>query len=143
MSIGELDRVFCDAPLLPLPHGRFDGIHLVRLRNRGADLQPIRFLDAVVFQRLPWGIDFDANVWFSFSPVLTAGRFEARAERSRWRDTRAFGMHYGVSRLPELVKRALYDEVKPLGGALCLGIGGINREAGMGDHFYFALARRA
>jgi hypothetical protein len=35
----------------------------------------------------------------------------------------------------------LYDEVKPLGPDLCLGIGGINARVGRGDHFFFALAR--
>jgi hypothetical protein len=46
---------------------------------------------------------------------------------------------YDVSRLPGFVRRHLYDEVRPLGPELCLGIGGLNRAAGRGALFYFAL----
>ena len=67
--------------------------------------------------------------------------FEARVERSRWRETDSVVLRYEGSRLPGALRRLLYDEVKPLGEGLVLGIGGGNDGPGRGDHFFFALER--
>jgi hypothetical protein len=98
-------------------------------------------MQRVGFAWTPWGIDFDRRLWFFFAPRLAIGRFELRVDESRWRDTRAVQLHYDVSRLPHAIRRQLYDEVKPLSDRWMLGIGGIDRERGEGDHFFFALER--
>lgn len=92
---------------------------------------------------MPFGIDFDARRWWFLHPRLAVGRFELCQERSRWRDTDALTLRYHPSRLPGPLRDVLYDEVKPLGDDLLLGLGGLNWEVGRGDHFYFALTRLA
>ena len=47
-----------------------------------------------------------------------------------------------IDRLPRFVRDMLYDEVKPLSERLILGIGGINRGRGEGEHLFFALERQ-
>lgn len=140
MSIEALDRVYIEAPLLDIPKRAMRGVVLHRLHNEGTRLQPYRFFEWVGFEAMPWGIDFTKDDWFFFAPVIGMGRFNAEARDSRWRDTRSFGLNYAVSDLPKWITRELYDEVKPLSGSLCLGLGGINRARGLGDHFYFALS---
>ncbi len=141
MSIEQLDRVFSDAPLLDLPKRRFDGETLVRLQNRGALMKRHRILEGLGFEAMRWGIDFIADDWFFYTPLFAIGHFQPRPGPSRWRDTESIGLHC-IARLPHVIKRELYDEVKPLSDSLVLGIGGVNREKTMGDHFYFALRAR-
>ena len=75
------------------------------------------------------------------TPPLRIGHFEPSVGPSRWRNTDTIGLHYEISRLPGPIKRVLYDEVKRLDEATCLGIGGENEGPGKGDHFWFALER--
>ncbi|MBZ0119898.1 MAG: hypothetical protein K8H88_23115 [Sandaracinaceae bacterium] len=121
--------------------GRYRGHFLRWIDNAGARKPLWRLSEGLGFGVLPFGIDFDRRLWFFFDRRVAMGRFDLRAERSRWRDTQAFCLHYEVSRLPALVRGVLYDEVKPLSQGWLLGIGGVNAERGLGDHFYFALRR--
>lgn len=139
-SLEELESVFASDGLVRVPDGCYRGIFLARLRTRGARTPIGRFISAG-FATTPFGIDFRSNAWFLVHPRMQAGRFEPRVGRSRWRETDAVTLHYGVSRLPAQIRGALYDEVKPLSDAICLGLGGINAERGDGDQFFFALER--
>jgi len=139
LPIEELDQIFCQTSHVDMPYGCFKGEHIVRLKNPGSKLPLSRVLEFLGFEVAPFGIDFRSNRWFFFSNLLQAGRFEPTVERSRWRPTDVVALHYNVSRLPRPMRNFLYDEVKPLSDTLLLGLGGINRELGMGDHFYFTL----
>jgi hypothetical protein len=136
-SVDELERLYREAPLGPEPRGVFRGRMLRYLSP------PLAFkaLDWLMFDLPPYGIDFDRRAWWFVSPKLRSGRFDFTAGPSRWRRTETLRLEYGASRLPQVVRGLLYDEVKPLAGDLCLGLGGINRPAGSGEHFYFALTR--
>ena len=125
------------------PHGIHRG-HFLAWNEASVSRHPhFRRLERAAFSWTPWGIDFDRRLWFFLAAPLAAGRFEPRVEESRWRETRTVALHYGASRLPEAFRRYLYDEVKPLSERWMLGIGGIDRERGEGDHFFFALERIA
>jgi hypothetical protein len=147
MTVAELDDVYVRSPLRPLPTGRFDGKTICRFDNPGAVHPVFRPLEWLGFEALRWGIDFDVPRWFWWgaTPIsrstLEAGRFDPRPGRSRWRETEAVGLFYEPSRLPRFVRDTLYDEVKPLTDDLALGIGGVSRDKGQGDHFYFLLTR--
>jgi hypothetical protein len=101
----------------------------------------VRAVDWLLFDAPPFGIDFDTRCWWFGRPRLQAGRFRASPGPSRWRDTPTLRLEYDVSRLPRPVRALLYDEVKPLDGERCLGLGGIDADAGEGDHFFFSLER--
>lgn len=139
LSIEQLDDIFCESDRVEMPYGCFAGRTICRLHNRGAKLPVPRVLEFVGFELMPYGIDFRSNSWYFVSSALQAGRFAPRVSRSRWRPTEVVALHYNVSRLPRPMRNFLYDEVKPLTDTLLLGLGGINRELGMGDHFYFTL----
>jgi hypothetical protein len=137
LDVSGLERLYKHAPDGEVPTGRWRGVFLVELP--GVPLV-YRAIDHLMFDLTPFGIDFDRRVWFFFrQPRLAAGHFRTEPGRSRWRDTGAIALHYDPSRLPGPVRGILYDEVKPLGPELCLGIGGVNREAPEGPHFFFAL----
>jgi hypothetical protein len=121
--------------------GVYEGHVLGRIDNDGARRPFWEWSQRIAFEWIPFGIDFDRGLWFFFSPRVAMGRFEARSQRSRWRETDAFGLHYETSRFPNVVRDVLYDEVKPLDDRLLMGLGGVNAERGEGDHFYFALTR--
>ena len=137
-----LERLFAHEAPIAVPKGLFDGSTLERLDNPGAQHPVWRRLEGLGFERTPFGVDFDRHRWFFHRPKLGIGRFEARVGRSRWRDTRAVILRYDRSRLPSPVKSMLYDEVKPLGPDLVLGLGGIDAGRNHGDHFFFLLERR-
>ena len=120
--------------------GIYDGVFLKRLDKSGSR-KPM-YIASKAFEIVPFGIDFDSNQWFFGNPLFQAGRFKVSVGKSRWRECNTQSLHYEVSRLPGFVKNVLYDEVKPLSANLCIAIGGINEEAGPGDHFFFALQRR-
>lgn len=141
LSIAELERLFAHDSAIDVPEGRFEGRVLARLDNRGARRLRWRAMQIPMFEWLPFGIDFDRSRWFFVSPSAQVGRFEARVERSRWRDTEVVTLRYEPSRLPGPIKSILYDEVKPLSDDLVLGLGGQNAGTGEGDHFFFALTR--
>jgi hypothetical protein len=127
--------------LASLPRGTWRGHHLQWIDNPGSRRLFARSAQRLMFEWTPWGIDFDRRLWFFWTTRAAAGRFELRAQRSRWRDTDTFGLHYGVSRLPAPIRRLLYDEVKPLSPAWMIGIGGVDAERGLGDHFFFVLEK--
>ncbi|MBI9077138.1 MAG: hypothetical protein JEZ02_17145 [Desulfatibacillum sp.] len=138
-TVEELEAVFTKDGNLVAPTGRFWGRHLLRLDVAGSR-RPLHWVSRP-FAHTPFGVDFNANKWFFFGPWLRMGRFRAVEGTSRWRNTRSVALHYDDSGLPGFVRNMLYDEIKPLGPDLCLGLGGVNRETGAGDHFFFALGR--
>ena len=133
-----LEALFASAPVGPTPTGRFEGHALARVDRPHASGR-IGDLLTAPFERLRWGVDFTDHTWFFVLPALKMGRHRLCPGRSRWRDTDVLALHYDVSRLPRPIRSRLYDEIKPLSTTLCLGIGGINRPAGAGDLFFFAL----
>jgi len=141
MTIDELESLWRRPVGASVPRGVYRGRVLKRIDHPTSRHPLWRLTERVGFEWAPFGIDFDRRLWFFGSPHLAAGRFEPRRQGSRWRDTDAIGLHYGVSRLPRPIRRHLYDEVKPLSKHWMLGIGGINAERGEGDHFFFALER--
>ena len=141
MSVEELEAAFGHRDEIRVPRGVHRGHFLAWLDNPSARQKRWRWPQRAGFQWTPFGVDFDRNLWFFFTPAVAMGRFEARVERSRWRGTDAVVLRYERSRLPLAFRRILYDEVKPLDDGLVLGIGGSNAGRGRGDHFFFALER--
>ncbi|MFW5877146.1 MAG: hypothetical protein ACOCXM_10455 [Myxococcota bacterium] len=137
----QLEAMFAHDGPIGIPAGAFRGRVLCRLDNPGARRLWWRGTQKLGFEWLPFGVDFSRRRWFFFGPALGVGRFEPRIQASRWRDTRAVALHYDPSGLPGPVRRVLYDEVKPLGPDLVLGLGGIHAGPGLGDHFFFLLER--
>jgi len=137
---GELERVYREAPPAPAPEGRFWGRVLGRVDT---SLARSRAVTAILlpFERLRFGVDFTAGRWFFVHPRARLGRFRLEPGRSRWRDTETLRVRYDVSRLP--LRRVLYDEIKPLSRDVCLGLGGVNLERGLGDLFFFLLEAEA
>lgn len=142
LSYQQLEQLYTSAAgPQQVPRGLFRGHHLAwnqATAGRGRLFKPIIFLG---FKLLPYGIDFRQRRWFFLNSGLTVGRFAARVGPSRWRDTEAVCLEYHGSRVPGLIRRQLYDEVKPLSDNLCLGFGGLNAPTGEGDIFFFGLER--
>lgn len=138
-SLGALEDMYRAAPLAPMPRGLFRGRVLMPVDSPLARSARGR-MTLMPFARTPiWGIDFTRHAWFFVSPRYRIGRFRAELGPSRWRDADVLRLTYDVSRLPHLIRRGLYDEIKPLGEGLCLGLGGLNAERGAGDLFFFEL----
>jgi hypothetical protein len=137
MALGELEGLYRDAPVGPPPSGLYRGRVLRWLETPAA--RRWRPLDAVLFEKTRFGVDFDRRLWWFIQPKLALGRFVVSYGPSRWRPTDTFRLEYAPSRLP--VRALLYDEVKPLEADLCLGIGGLNADRGEGEHFFFSLTR--
>ena len=142
-SLAELENLYVTTRTPgAAPRGSYAGEFLCWVDSPGARRPDVRALDTLMFRAVRFGVDFDAQRWWFVRPSLRAGRFRVSAGRSRWRDTETLRLEYDVSRLPRFVRTRLYDEVKPLADGLVLGLGGINREAGVGEHFFFALTRQ-
>ena len=141
MSLAELEVLYRDTPLGQIPTGVFHGTVLHWLDNPGARDPFFHTVEWFGFDVLRWGIRFDRWQWWFLCQCLSLGRFDATVGPSRWRDTETHRLRYERACLPRFVRDTLYDEVKPLGADLCLGIGGINRGRGEGDHFFYALYR--
>ena len=139
-SADELERLYRESPVGASPSGLYRGRLLRWLDTPGARRPLVRVLDHLLFERTTFGVDFERRLWWFVRPELAAGRFVFSPGPSRWRETDTWRLEYAVSRLP-ILRGILYDEVKPLDGETCLGIGGINAERGEGDHFFFALTR--
>jgi hypothetical protein len=137
LSVTELEQLYRREPLGVMPRGCFVGRLLRYVESAGARRPLVRGLDWLFFEAPRFGVDFDRRRWWFIHPALGAGRFLATPGRSRWRDTETLKLSYAPSRLP--IRGLLYDEIKPLGDALCLGIGGLNFDRGEGDHFFFEL----
>ena len=141
MSLGQLEELYLQPAEVEVPIGVFKGHHLAwneEVASRNRLLRPVIHLG---FKALPYGVDFDQRRWFFLDSGITVGKFEPRIGPSRWRETETVCLEYHVSRLPGLLRKKLYDEVKPLSGSLCLGFGGLNAPRGRGDIFFFALER--
>lgn len=141
LSPAELEALWLEPVELPPPRGVYRGEVLQRIDTPAARRPLWRVGQRLGFELTPFGIDFDRRLWFFFSPRLAIGRFVADPGPSRWRDTDAIRLRYHVSRLPRLVRRALYDEVKPLSERRMMGIGGVNAGPGVGERFFFSLER--
>jgi len=137
----ELEELYAAPRDIAVPRGCFAGTHLCWLDDAGARHRVLRPVVDLMFYRTPFGVDFDAGRWFFVRRGMKVGRFEASIGPSRWRDTETVRLTYHRSRLPWPIRRILYDEVKPLSGELCLGLGGINADQGRGEFFFFALQR--
>jgi hypothetical protein len=136
---GELEALFRDAPAAPAPRGLFEGRFLCWHAPPGWHM---RAVDTLIFRAQRFGVDFDRSVWWFTHPRVAVGRFQATPGVSRWRPgAEVLRLEYGPSRLPRPLRAYLYDEVKPLDADTCLGIGGVNRGPGEGEHFFFALRR--
>jgi len=138
-SLAQLEALYVEKRAFAQPTGPYRGVHLAWLDTPGARHPLTRPLQHLGFRWAPFGVDFTARHWFFFDRRFGIGRFAAQTGPSRWRDTETIRLHYDVSRLPRPLRGILYDEVKPLSTALCLGIGGVNAPRGRGDHFFFAL----
>ena len=138
-SLEQLEALYAEERPFAIPTSAYRGVHLAWLDTPGARHPLARPLEHLGFYWVPFGVDFTARQWFFFDRRLGIGRFWAQPGPSRWRDTETVCLHYDISRLPRPLRGILYDEVKPLSTALCLGIGGINAPRGRGDHFFFAL----
>lgn len=139
MSLNQLESLWARPTALPPPRGRYRGHVLRRIDHETSRRARWLWTERIAFEWIPFGIDFDRRLWFFITGHLAMARFEARPGPSRWRDAEAIGLSYGPSKLPHVVRSVLYDEVKPLSGRLVLGIGGISRARGEGEHFFFAL----
>jgi hypothetical protein len=135
-SLDELEALYRTAPVAALERRVMRGEVLARVRSRFAG-SPWGALSMAPFEALSWGVDFQRERWFFGTPRVGAGRFRVEPGRSRWRDTETLRLRYDRSRLP--IKSWLYDEVKPLGPGLALGLGGVEVPSGDGAVFFFAL----
>ncbi len=141
LSLPQLEDLYLQPRELYVPAGLFRGHHLAWNEAAASRLRFKRPLIHLGFKALPYGVDFDKRRWFFLDSGFTVGRFEPSIGPSRWRETEAVCMEYHVSRLPGLIRKQLYDEVKPLSEDLLLGFGGLNEPRGRGDIFFFALQR--
>ncbi len=139
-SLEELEDFFCQPEPVLTPKGCYDGCVLMRL-DEPENRRPL-YWGSKSFEIVPFGVDFDSCNWFFITPRLQVGHFRMETARSRWRDCKTVTLNYDVSSIPAFARKIFYDEVRPLSDDLCLGIGGFNDKAGVGDHFFFALQRR-
>jgi hypothetical protein len=140
LSLAALEDLYASSELGAAPRGSYVGRFLCFVASPGARRIDARVLDTLMFRAVRFGVDFAHRRWWFGAPALRIGRFRVSEGPSRWRPaTRTLRLEYDVSRLPRPVRGLLYDEVKPLADGRVLGLGGINREAGAGDHFFFAL----
>jgi hypothetical protein len=132
-SAQDWEQLYRETPLGDPPSGLYRGTFLAW----AAAPRYAKVIDSILFDKLPYGIDFDRRLWWFVEPKLAMGRFTMSAGKSRWRATETFRLRYEVSLLP--VRGILYDEVKPLPDGTCLGLGGVNSDHGA--HFFFSLSR--
>jgi len=139
----ELVARYCDcSPALVVPAGRFRGRLLSWLPRGDAASRRARPLLRSMFGSIPgFGVDFDDRRWFFGHRALKLGRFELSEGPSLWHETETFRMLYDSSRLPLAIRSQLYDEIKPLGDSLCLGVGGLGTDDGPKAQFFFLLRR--
>lgn len=137
MTHDDYERLYRE-PLAGLPVGNTVGEFRGFVADGGARRPAVRALDSALFVWPRWGIDFRTERWWFVRPGLQLGHFRLARGPSRWRDAEVFQVHYDVSRLP--LRGVLYDEVKPLEDGRVIGLGGVNRERGVGEHFWFELS---
>lgn len=137
----NLEQIYRATAPVPWERAVWRGHFLCMVDSAGARNLALKWMSEIGFGKTPFWIDNERRLWCFGTPEIGVGRYSASAGASRWRDTQAVRLEYHVSKLPGLIRRELYDEVKPLSPDLCLGIGGINAERGRGDLFFFALTR--
>jgi hypothetical protein len=137
----ELEELYVRSGGVSVPKGVFRGRHLVWLDTPAAHDPVLRPVEELFFRRLPWFIDFDRKCWFWFGRRYRVGHFSPSVGPSRWRDAETIRMLYDDRHLPGFVNQWLYDEVKPIGDDVCLGMGGVSGRRGAGEQFFFALRR--
>jgi hypothetical protein len=137
----ELEAIYRDMPPVDWTPALWRGHFLCMLESAGARNLALRWISEIGFGNAPFWLDADEGLWCFGTPEIGIGRFVPRRGRSRWRDTTTLCLEYHQSKLPGLIRRELYDEVKPLTPDLALGISGINAGAGAGELFFFALTR--
>lgn len=135
-SLDELEVLYKTTEAREVPKRLYSGQVLHRVE---ADFAHTRTASSIMwpFVNLRFGVDFRSNRWFFVNPSFQLGHFRTELGQSRWRDTETIRLHYDVSRLP--LRAGLYDEIKPLDDKHCLGLGGINRDKGLGELFFFLL----
>ncbi len=137
----ELEELYLQDDPLDIPVGLYRAVHLCWLDTRTARRAWVRAGLAPLFSLPPFGIDFRSRRWWFYYPRLQAGSFIPTPGPSRWRETQVLRLTYDVSRLPHPLRSRLYDEIKPLSGGTCLGMGGLNIKRGRGEIFFFGLER--
>ena len=140
-SLDRLEQIYVEREPAKLDNGLYKGHFLGMLDSMDAKKPWLWLISNGGFNWIPFWIDFSKNRWCFFHPKVALGKFETTVGPSRWRETQTYQLHYECSHLPGFVKRHLYDEVKPINEALCLGMGGVNAPDNRGDLFFFALER--
>jgi hypothetical protein len=140
-TLPTLEAIYAEPTEPDVPDGLFRGRYLCACDSAGARRLANRVMVRSGFRLLPFGVDFDRRAWWFGAPLAKVGRFDPSPGRSRWRPADVIRLDYHPSRLPAPVRGVLYDEVKPLARGICLGLGGLNRDRGEGDLFFFALYR--
>ncbi|MCB9555289.1 MAG: hypothetical protein H6707_04240 [Deltaproteobacteria bacterium] len=138
-SAERLEAIYAAPHSAPAPSGLYRCIDLGPTPANGARWAK---LAVTLFFQLELAIDFDRRCWLIGPCRWATGEFSLPCQPSRWRATETYCFDYRETRLPEPIRCLLYDEVKPLTEGLCLGLGGINADAGRGDLRYFALVRQ-
>jgi hypothetical protein len=133
----ELEHLYA-GPLGPLPTGATVGTFVGFLDSPGGRNVWNRATHTVLFRWPAWGVDFEHRTWWCLRPGMRWARFTATVGPSRWRDAEVFRLEYSESR-SSWIRRTLYDELKPLPDGRVIGIGGVNKDRGRGDHFWFEL----
>lgn len=140
-SRDELEKIYRHSEPVAWEDALWRGHFLCMLDSVAARSRALKWISEIGFANAPFWIDSERRLWCFGTPEIGVGRFEAKPGPSRWRSAQTVRLDYHVSRLPGLIRRELYDEVKPLSSDLCLGISGINAERGHGELFFFALTR--
>ncbi len=144
-NMTQLEELYARDGDITIPtSGSYKGVYLKRLSNPGADNLFNRVSQWAAFDAMSFGLNFypDYGDWFFYHSSVAMGRFTPRIEQSRWRDTNTITLNYQVSKLPSPVRNVLYDEIKPMTDSLLLGMGGLNRDRDVGDHFFFAIVKK-
>ena len=141
MSNAELETLFRETRAGEWQPGLYRGHYLRPIGSFTERPMAMRLATEAGFHLTPFWIDHERDCWAFLNPALRAGRFSVSRGPSRWRKTDCLRLDYSRSRLPGMVRSRLYDEIKPLGPDLCLGIGGLNAWKEEGEYFFFALSR--
>ncbi len=144
-DLAQLEELYARDVDITIPTSdSYKGVYLKRLSNPGADNIFNHVSQWAAFDAMSFGLNFYTGYgdWFFYHSSVAMGRFTPRIEDSRWRETKTITLNYQVSKLPKPVRNVLYDEIKPLSENIFLGIGGLNRDRDVGDHFFFAIVRK-
>lgn len=139
--VSELEELYLQVDTTDEPiFGTYKGHYLKTLANAGATNPLFIMPEKFFFSVLPFGLNFYGNSgdWYFFHPNFKGGKFQIKAEDSRWRPTTSLRLTYSDSKLP--FKGILYDEIKRIPDDNgFIGLGGLNYDQNWGDHFFFYL----